>query len=179
MSGVSCLLRSCSPSAISGRIAALIVDAVNAAVWRSLTHVGKKVLKFVPALAYRDASPAVIFIGFRVRVIATGEHAGPRHEGRRALTASVPVFKIIAFIKKAATRFRIAVLQAVATNDSPIPAIAGAKPIRLPTSASVREFKNGQATMLLARNINEFGHVRTVSPYCEQFKMSQPPGGAV
>ncbi len=73
------LLETCNPVTVLWRIWASVVDAIKAVAFRgSASHVGQKCLERIrPALADRDATPAVVGIDLSVGIIASGLHTGP------------------------------------------------------------------------------------------------------
>lgn len=75
---VSGLFRRRGPAAIRGAVVGIYFNAVNrvGASWCG-SHVGKEVLKFMPALANLDAAPAVACIVWAIGVMAALHHVGP------------------------------------------------------------------------------------------------------
>jgi len=85
-SGITHLLRNCSPAAVFFAVIAVHVDSINRMLRRwFLTHVSKKVLKTVsPMIAYNDTSTSISWIPRIVRVIASKLHLGPSLVFRRS-----------------------------------------------------------------------------------------------
>lgn len=80
VSRVPVLLASCGPSAVSGRVITVVVDAVDGVRLRWLSaHIGQEVLEGMqPAFANPNPAPAVVRKAKAFRVIAAGFHRKPR-----------------------------------------------------------------------------------------------------
>lgn len=60
------LLVRCSPTAIARLIVSVAIDSVETATKRAMSHIGKEILKLLPAIAYLDSTPAIVGV-FRGR----------------------------------------------------------------------------------------------------------------
>jgi hypothetical protein len=76
-SGVSTLLLTGAPFAVSRLVVSRVVYSVNLKSVRTFSHVGKEVLKFLPSLAYRDASRSVILKPLAFWIGASCQHTCP------------------------------------------------------------------------------------------------------
>jgi hypothetical protein len=74
---VSLALGVCDPSAIAGFVIPINVNAVQHVAIRSRSHIGNELMEAIPALANRDAPPAVVFPRLRVGIAATAAHVLP------------------------------------------------------------------------------------------------------
>ena len=87
------LCDSIRPSTIFRAVGAVVVNAVQRAALRSLPHILKKCVEHLPAFAYRDATPAVLWILRVLGVCAALPHRRPRgvsSRQTRALRMPVP-----------------------------------------------------------------------------------------
>jgi hypothetical protein len=148
-------------SAIGGRIAAIVVDAIKAQVFWFFTHVREKVSKFLPALANRNATAAVVSIVFVGFVMASFVHTKPNVEG----ITSLPICRVAmpeigatgSFALETSARLCLAGSQAVASNIQFGAAIA----TNSPTDKSPfvgRAAEDGQSSITMACDIKEVGH---------------------
>jgi hypothetical protein len=115
---VSHLFRSCCPSAVSGLVVAVVVDAVNRKAKRLLAHVGKEVFKDLPSFANHYPSTAVMLETLPIRIGASGMHSSPCNPRLAGLVVdgvavdkySLPKqFSIQAITGTAPTRFQVRV----------------------------------------------------------------------
>src|SRR4051812_15268100 len=131
---VQCLLAIGRPAAVARLVVAVVVDAVERPVRRPLPHVAEEVLEGIPALADRDASPAVALVAGGVRGVAAVAHRAPRGVRPRALACrlvAVLLQRAVAkpgLVLKAAARARQAPPQRVPTNHRLATALALARP---------------------------------------------------
>lgn len=76
---ISCLLHRRTPFAIARLVVSIVVDTIDAVPWRGfIPHVVVKCFKRKPAITYRNASPAIVWIRFTTLVVAAIEHVLPR-----------------------------------------------------------------------------------------------------
>jgi len=170
------------PPAIAGSIAAVVVDAIKAAVGGSFSHIGEKIFKSVPSFADPNSSPSVVFVAFGRSVVAAREHPIPRCEGRRAFpSACMFVFDVITFVEQASARFCGAILEIAAASNPFVSAGTDAVPRIDAPLISVSNSYDGQATKLLTGDVGDFGHGFLQLPFdsstrFKQFKqMNTPP----
>ena len=77
-SGIVCLLDSCSPAAVCGRIVAVIVYPIKSESFRALSHVLKKIRKAIsPSFTNGNASATIVGIGRNVPIMTASFHRGP------------------------------------------------------------------------------------------------------
>lgn len=108
------------PLAIAGFIISVVVYALYAVMFaRSIAHVGKKVFKLMPAIANLNATLAIVFKKFVVRVGASLNHVIPRPICQRIAKAMSCCY----FFMKTAARLCNAFYQAVKINILSFPAI--------------------------------------------------------
>ena len=75
---ISSLFRSATPLTVIRRISSMVIEPFNRMAWRgALAHVGKKILKGVPSLANRNATPSVIRKRAVGRIVAPISHVSP------------------------------------------------------------------------------------------------------
>lgn len=75
---IATLLLLSSPFAVIGRVALAVVDAVNGVIWRRpLSHVVEEILKVIPPLTDRNASPAIMFVACCRGTVAAHSHVQP------------------------------------------------------------------------------------------------------
>ena len=69
------LFRHCGPTTIARIIALIILDSLDGVLraW-TISHVGVKVLEFIPTFAHSEAAPAVMFVVRTIFVAASTEH---------------------------------------------------------------------------------------------------------
>jgi hypothetical protein len=73
------------PTTIAGLVISVIVNSIQRKLGRrTLSHVGKKVLKLMPSLTDSNASSAIAVEPRLVRVFAAIEHVAPSVVGGRA-----------------------------------------------------------------------------------------------
>ena len=70
---------------IPGFVPVTVIYSIEKQTIWTLAHVGEKVLKLKPAIADRDASPAIIFVGGVARIGAPLDHPPPPIIGGRVL----------------------------------------------------------------------------------------------
>lgn len=159
--GVSGLAGSGSPTAVLGRIRAVVVDPVNRGVGRRLRakvrHVVCETIRSAPPLADRDSTRPVVRVGRRVWVVASGKHAcvGAVSGSARLPMGFVPRRKLVA---NAAAALGCAAPQNAGRNKSGPTARARALPLRhmLPLWADVISAPcgDGQSAEYLPRKIS-------------------------
>ena len=71
------LLLRCCPTAVSGFVVAIIVNAIESEAGRLFAHVSKEIFKRKPAFADGDTAAAVIDITALLTVAASGQHPVP------------------------------------------------------------------------------------------------------
>lgn len=75
---ISDLRASGGPSAIFRSVIAVIVDSIKSQFFvRWMAHICQEILKFVPALAYHNASTTIAVIASSLRIVAPLNHASP------------------------------------------------------------------------------------------------------
>src|ERR1035438_2933855 len=135
-SAVTGLLGIGCPSAVRGRIVAIVVFAIERVVRRwPFSHVlEKRGERVSPACTNRDAATAVSFPTFIVRVCAASDHCAPKHVFRQAVTTSArAMFQRAAascfkFAQKATATADLAPLYIASLDHSFVPAITEALP---------------------------------------------------
>lgn len=74
---ISGLFSPVSPSAVIGRIRAIVIDSIKRFTGWSRPHIGQIVFKFKPSLAHLNTSAAIIFIRRIIWITASIMHCGP------------------------------------------------------------------------------------------------------
>src|SRR5262245_39145537 len=78
LSRIQSLFTSRPPFAIFWSVVPIIVYAFERMLWAWLmTHIGKEIFKLAPSFADLNATPAVIFVAYIVRIVAPLPHANP------------------------------------------------------------------------------------------------------
>lgn len=86
------LLKSGRPSAILRRVITVAIDSIDRLSRRTLAHVGKEILKYVPALTHIDPTSSVARIFLVANIIAASPHRIPASIGTGAASPlTVPV----------------------------------------------------------------------------------------
>lgn len=137
-SAVTGLLGIGCPSAVRGRIVAIVVFAIERVLRRwPFSHVLEKRRERVsPACTNRDAATAVSFPTFIVRVCAASDHCAPKHVFRQAVTTSARAMfqcaaaTLLQFPQKASATSNLASLHVASFNHSFLPAFTEALPQR-------------------------------------------------
>lgn len=163
-----------SPPAILGRVAGVVVDAINRHAARGRTHVGQKVLKYLPPFA--DLNPATPVIGkrHRVRIFTSLSHAAPDIVDRRmghSVRSAVPRMHV------AATRIGPAVAKVCTINHFAGPARTEAFPHCASARAAAGISDHLQKPKPFARQVDSlFFHLTRVRHIglLYQYKLSQP-----
>jgi hypothetical protein len=75
---IAVLLSMCSPSTVTRRIRAVVVDTVESHSKRPLAHVRQKVSKVSPRIAHEDAATAVPSVGSILRIVTAVSCVSPR-----------------------------------------------------------------------------------------------------
>lgn len=149
------LLFSCCPSAIVGRIATVIINAIYAVLsgW-SLAHVGDELLKAItPLFAYRNASPAVCLISLRARVFTPGYHRAPNIIFRRFRHSMRAFVYLCPFSFQASAAFCSLVDKLAGLHNRMISAFALAQPHRFAYLASANQAKHTQTVKLFTNQV--------------------------
>lgn len=129
---VAALLFHCRPPTIALAIAKIVVESIKRHSFRTFAHIIKKPGKFVPFVAYRYASPSVVWIKAIVRIGASGFHVCP-NSMRPSSVFAMPVKAGVVLFFQAAARFFVAGCKGMAACASGIPAFARTFPCRLLT----------------------------------------------
>ena len=152
------LLFVCRPSTIGGFIVSVVVDAVNAMLWRGFSsHIGKKIGVNQPAFTHRNASPSIILPTFVVGISTSFPHRNPSAIFQRSTGLTAFAMFIIEmgrqFFMQASARFGVARAHGIAFDLEFCSTFANASP-RAISSVS----KDKQSSETLTRDIDEFGH---------------------
>ena len=154
------------PAAISRRVVAIYVDAIERLFWGPVAHVGKKVLEARPPLANFDATPSIVRVLGMCGHPATAPHRYPRVIGpvrsepvRAAMCALAAAYTLAA---ETAAALSVARRKTMASFRDGSAALAFANPLR---SAPIGSWPNGsiprkhrQASIGMACAINQGGH---------------------
>jgi hypothetical protein len=65
------------PATVGQFVSRIIIHSFEGQPRRWIAHIGQEILKFVPALAYRDPAPAVVLESRDARIVAAREHVVP------------------------------------------------------------------------------------------------------
>lgn len=154
---VSILDAARGPSAILLKVSKVVVDAVQAVLWRARSHVFIKTLKIPPAFTYRDTASAVVSIIRRVFVETAREHIAPcfiffRTTGAWTLTmrSKLECIKSIwystrqVFCFQASATFSQASNKTIAERREYIPTVASAPPAYLTIFINPVEFNHSR-----------------------------------
>ena len=160
---ISTLLFGANPSAISGLIVALVVDAVNRQASRPPTHVCKEIGKDHPSITNGNSAPAVIGKAFVLRARAPLNHPAPNAVlglicSGAAWRQSSCRSRCCSLRPKAPARRCISISQIDARHNARPSAIAGAPPTSPPRGGFLRNFNNGKTPELLAGQVDQFRH---------------------
>ena len=154
------LLGICSPSAVSGFIVPIVVDAVQEHAFRAASHVGQEVSEISPPVAYRYPTPSPICPFFVVRIGTSLNHVCPRIVfGGSSVSWRIPMFPVL-FPLKASTTFGFVFLigsKIVREEDFLRPAVTATKPARTPFSFLVGASNNDKPAESLAASVYKSG----------------------
>jgi hypothetical protein len=125
------LLYGSGPSTVGGEVAQMSVNTVQRCAKRPLSHVGEKVLEFLPSLADFYASRAVGVKFFVFGIIASLTHAPPRNPSWRQGHTMPCDGNTVAFTSETSTRCYAANLKCVATRFFQFSTIALAYPAQI------------------------------------------------
>lgn len=162
---VSGLFRRRGPAAIRGAVVGIYFNAVNrvGASWCG-SHVGKEVLKFMPALANLDAAPAVACIVWAIGVMAALHHVGPGLVFLGLLSGAGMAVRGVGFGSclplKASARSCVPVGQLRSINNGFSAAVTPAAPVGSPTT-NFRKFQHRERMECLSRKIKSLWHFVT------------------
>lgn len=156
-SGIARLLCSCGPSAVCWGVSKIVVNSVNAVLWPwSRTHIGNEVFKAMPpALAYRYASTAVVFVGFLIGVFASRDNRAPDGEFGR-IAHSVRLANVAHPLPiKAAAAFCVPIKELACGHNRKVATLTFAEPpcIAPLARACTDEADHSKTPKLLAGNI--------------------------
>jgi hypothetical protein len=156
---VSHLLQSRCPTAIVGRVAALVVNAIKGQSGRALSHVSQKVFKTFPSFAHCNSSTAVIPVIRSVFIAAPIMHAQPCsiHGAVTWIFCCVAVFVVIAFSFEATAGARVPVTQISIGSGQFAAANASAEPMHFPFIFMGKP-NDGQVSVTLTYDIRDLGH---------------------
>lgn len=143
------LLKRRGPSAVFGRVGAVVVDAIQRMSLGLVAHVGVKSREIgVPAVANVDSATAPVGVSRMVRIVAAGLHVAPRVVSRSRLSswflAVLGRAQARYFSRNAPAAFRDTVFQRKGTHRTFGAAFAPAKPVWL--VGMWRPSKNGPAS---------------------------------
>lgn len=115
------------PSTVRSRVGTVIIDPVKGVTSRSLSHIGQKVLKGIPARINCDPATSVA----RTLVPNSPDHSQPRNVGRSSglsmsLGAGIP---LSGSLIQAPARFSVSAGQVPGRNIQFVSALAPAKPV--------------------------------------------------
>lgn len=162
---VQSLLAGSCPSAIVGRIAALVVNPLDCQFLRTLTHIRKEVFELVPALAYRNAATTVVMIILLLRIVAALMHVDPCRIRRTRLSrrlVAMPKQGIAStFLVQTATRLRVIAAQIPTPDNQLRAAVAATPPQHLLVGRSSAVSKHDQPAEPLVRQVNPGAETRT------------------
>lgn len=137
---VANLLSTCRPATVFRRIRAIVVDPVDGMrKTRALSHVRKKCLEILPAVAYSDAPPAVPVKSFVVGVFTPCAHGQPDFVCWRIGHAMRAVCFLDPSEAQTAAGFGFSPAKIVTAHEAFITAVASAKPAN-----SARDFAYGR-----------------------------------
>jgi hypothetical protein len=159
LAGVGGLLILRRPTTVRGRVAAVVVPAIDRMIPRwATTHIRNEVLERpAPPVADRDPSSAISVEGTDVGVVATGTHGTPDGVFRRLSHAVRPVIEWARLKRQAPTRFVLALLEIVGVHKPERPAIAPARPL---ATASVSQ--HGPSVEAFSRREARAGHTSII-----------------
>lgn len=162
------------PSAVGGRIASVVVLALNGVTNpRRRSHVRQEVLEAEPAFANADAASFIVFIvAWFVSIVsktATNLHVPPASELLTVATGRTPVGVVqvlYLLISKATAAFRVSSAKVICIHENEHPAIALTKPASFCIAGGryvLCDFNNnGQPPVSLPRKVKK-PHVATLS----------------
>jgi hypothetical protein len=164
-SPVFVLLGPCCPATVTRLIISVIIDPIKRQAGWLFAHVSKKIFKTVsPPITNSNASPAVVFELFNIRVVTAGFHFRPRTKcsGPAARCVTVGDALLTGRITlETPTRLRVSVPQISYSDSNFVSANTTASPKNkygaTGTSFSVRDTENSKTAKLLTCDINEFG----------------------
>jgi hypothetical protein len=149
---VAALLRLRFPTAILGRVRALVIDASQRHARRASSHVCHEVQKIVPAFADLDASSAVVLKTRVVGVITALSHAAPDGVERMAFRHPVrAVTQDCGFSTQASAAATIPAVQTIHTDGFFHPAITSRIDVGIPASLG-RATQDRPSSESLSRN---------------------------
>lgn len=160
------LFLSSSPFAIACKIALVHINAFQTEVFRSVSHIGKKVLKLFPFLTHCNSAATVEFVIAPFRIIAPLQHVSPR---------SIR----FTFCETMCNGFGFTVTptgSSVATTQRPLPNSSGISTITEADAInfSMRKsyfFNNYELVKYLACKQNSFWHIITCLMLCNWRKL--------
>lgn len=168
VSAVAALCFLVCPPAVAGFVVPVVVDPVEAVLWRwPLTHVSKEVAeRGAPPIAYVDAATAIERISLVLLIAAAGDHPGPGFVlGRVGLSVGYDPIG-----PGASARFDFAGAEGIRANLRLFAAIAYAPP-KHARSTSPDRLNGGQTVELLPGNING------TLPHSYDYSMQRLSGG--
>lgn len=157
LAGVGGLNSGSCPAAVARLVVPVVVNSVDRVpITGSLAHVREEVLEFVPSLADRDASPAVVVEIGIVGVAATRPHSHQSLPLDR-LGTTVSAFRLGGTLPvEAPTALRVPVSESPSENDQAVPALACASPLRLSARAGAFSADHCESAKSPAGQIDQF-----------------------
>lgn len=156
------LLGTCCPTTIVGRIAAIVINAMQRLSLGARSHVRQKVLKAQPSVAHRDAAVTVVTVPRRIRVPASLQHSVPRRVCWRSATARVVAVRRASlrsqFVLEAAAAASLPAAQAARHNDTFTSALTPTGPISAPSAWSRSLGQHHQPPESSSRQVDECWH---------------------
>jgi len=147
------------PAAISRRVVAIIVDAVDGIAGFFRPHVGEEIFEFKPAFANFDPASAVSVVAANIRVGAALDHASPRSiSWTNFVKSCLSVNYFVSFSKQTTARARVTCFKITGSDNSLFPAFATTQPRYEPRSSVTYWPERAQATKTLICDIEGLGH---------------------
>lgn len=141
---VATLFQGSRPSAILGRIGAVVINSLEARAFRAFTNISQEVFKDVPALADGDASPPIAREGVISGLLAAANHVLPLVVDQRLAHSVGPVANAPKRLAVAAAAFGVPAPKSRTQNDGLLAAVAQAMPRRmLPVSSLDDVWRSG------------------------------------
>jgi hypothetical protein len=157
------LLRATGPSAVAGRVGAIVVDALNGHSGRSRSDIGRKAGEILPLVADRDPSAAVVIESGVSRIGATGADLDPDVISRITPSAMRGEALHSHLRAKASAGCDLSAAQMPTVHLREVPAIAAAQP-PIYVWSQRRDFLNcDQAPKTLTSNVNLSAHGRRIA----------------
>jgi hypothetical protein len=154
------------PAAILGRVGAIIIDAVQGHAFGPFAHIRNEVLKSLPAVAYKYASPAVSLEGKACGILASVAHliVNPPQRMRAAMMKTMRGLSFYGqFRAQAPARTNKPGSQVVTTNLFLLPAVAKTQPTVAVWGNRFNFLKNDETAKSLAEQITFSSHACTIT----------------